>query len=365
MYYYFNPKSLIINGLDEQYGNDESRDYILVDNNLQVIANKQVFIDALANNDKYVKGKRLNLGIQNPPFPQSIGIEISSQCNYHCKMCPRRKLTRPSMNMESGIFYKIVDEIRHYNIKMLGLYRLGESLKHPEFFDFMEYIGLFDSLSNTFLSTNGGLLTDSIIERLLVGPLKFLNISMNALDGDTYRRITGMDHFDRVSSLSKSIRLRKTKRTPFISFQFLEQDMTFGQVPQFVDEYIEYADFVENSVLEDFGGQLTENAVFLDSSIYNSTDGKLFPCPRSKSGNALIYSNGDVVPCICDINAQYIKVGNIHTSSLKEMYEGEAWMQFRQMHTDITFGDHPLCGKCRDRLIFDLYKSKDQKNSPL
>ncbi len=340
---------------------DEDPACILVDNDLRVIGNKKAYVEALSSNARYIKGKRLNLNSENPPFPQSVGIEISSQCNYQCKMCPRRKLTRPSINMDPGIFYKVVDEIRHYDIKMLGLYRLGESLKHPQFFDFLNYIGRFDSLRNTFLSTNGGLLTEKVIGKLLSSSLKFLNISMNALDRETYQLITGRDHFDKVLTISRSIKKLKIKRTPFISFQFLEQDVTFGQVEKFVEEYIEYADFVENSVLEDFGGQLTDNAKFLESSRYANIDSGPRPCPRSKSGHALIYSNGDVVPCICDINAQYIKVGNINTSSLKDMYEGEAWTSFRKMHEERAFADHPLCGKCRDRLIFDLSKTRDKK----
>ena len=354
MFYYFNIKSLIVDDKMQENPADKNLTHVLVDNELRVIGNKALYEDALKRGERYIRGKRINRVQEYPSFPQSVGIEISSQCNYHCKMCPRRKLERPSVDMDPGLFYKIANEIKGRDIKMLGLYRLGESLMHPKFFEFLDYVGKYDTLKHSFLSTNGGILDDEIVERLLKSNLRFFGISLNARDRVTYKIVTGKDHFDRVSSLVKSIKARKTKRTPFISFQFLEQDVTFDQVPAFVEEYIEYADFVENSVLEDFGGQLTDNSRFLKDRVYAHAGSELFACPRSKFGYAFIYSNGDVVPCICDINAKYIKVGNMNESTLGEIYEGCAWKEFREMHINKTFADHPLCGKCLDRLICGL-----------
>lgn len=350
--YYFNIKSLIDDPNVKELSNSENLSEVLVDNNLRIIGNRKVYADALIRNDKYVTGRRLNRNTEFPVFPESVGIEISSKCNYHCKMCPRRSLDRESIHMRPELFYKVIDEISKNKVNMLGLYRLGESLTHPRFFEFLEYVGNFDSLKNSFLSTNGGLLNDEVIDRLLSSNLRFLNISLNALERDTYKQITGRDEFEHVKSICNEIKGRKKKRTPFVSFQFLEQDLTAGQVKSFVSEYVEYADFVESSVLEDFGGQLKNNVKFLESQIYPGVGNDDKPCQRSKWGMALIYSNGDVVPCICDINAKFIKVGNMFESSLKEIYESESWAQFREMQNDGSFIHHPLCGQCLDRKIY-------------
>ncbi len=66
-------------------------------------------------------------------FPKRILFEMTSKCNFLCRMCPQQNLKRPRMDMSGELYRKVIDEIDTYGIEGIWLYHLGESLLHPEF----------------------------------------------------------------------------------------------------------------------------------------------------------------------------------------------------------------------------------------
>jgi len=182
------------------------------------------------------------------------------------------------------------------------------------------------------------------------------------LDAQGYEYITGgkgnWEHLQRIVRMAKKL---KKRRSPFLGVQFIEQETTKGGLERFIDEYIDYVDIIESSLLEDFGGQLKQNINYIRKhNIEVDQKVKRIPCQRSIWGRFRIYSNGDVVPCISDINAQYLKMGNVGDNTISEIFNSDKWNEFRKMHKENRTDSHPLCGSCQDWMIYSNYNKRDK-----
>lgn len=332
---------------------------LLVDNELNVIGNAEVYWASRSVGCRAVYGQRVTHYQADPRYPDRFSIEMSSHCNYSCIMCPRTVLTREQGHMDEGLFRAIVDDIEEHGAAMVDLYRLGESTLHPRFEQMLDYLGRRRRPFPTSLFSNGGAFTEPKVEALLDSPVTLFGISLNALDAETYRGITGgRGDFDRVLGLVRSFKRRKRRRFPLFGVQFLEQEQTHQVLGRFVEEMIEHVDFIETSMLEDFGAQLPQNTGYIRRNLLQTEDVKRAPCQRSLWGRFRIYSSGDVVPCICDINAKHLKMGNVRTQSIAEIFNSEGWQAFRRMHLSGRADNHPLCGPCTDWMIYTGYNRK-------
>jgi hypothetical protein len=65
---------------------------------------------------------------------------------------------------------------------------------------------------------------------------------------------------------------------------------------------------------------------------------------RSAWGCFRIYSSGDVVPCIRDINAVHLKMGDVGERTISELFNSERWQEFPRLHQDGPAALHPSVG---------------------
>lgn len=75
----------------------------------------------------------------NPLFPSRVLLELTSQCNLDCVMCPRTVLDRTITSMPKEIAKRCIDELDNQKIQALWLYNIGESLLHPNFKEILDY----------------------------------------------------------------------------------------------------------------------------------------------------------------------------------------------------------------------------------
>ena len=108
-------------------------------------------------------------------FPRRVILELTSKCNFLCRMCPQNGLLRPRMHMDKEIGFKVLDELDRQGIDGLWLYHLGESILHPDFREIMDYLSAKENLGTVWLSTNGQAFTDERIRTVLESKIDFLN----------------------------------------------------------------------------------------------------------------------------------------------------------------------------------------------
>lgn len=128
-----------------------------------------------------------------------LRISITDRCNLNCIYC--NPLASETKLLHKEILrYEEILRIARIGVR-LGITKIrvtgGEPLARKGCCDFLKQLGSIKGLTDLSLTTNGVLLNDNI-DGIRAAGIKRLNISLDTLDREKYRRITGHDVFDRV-----------------------------------------------------------------------------------------------------------------------------------------------------------------------
>jgi MoaA/NifB/PqqE/SkfB family radical SAM enzyme len=127
-----------------------------------------------------------------PEPPDVLSVEITTRCNFKCKMCAlvtggTRSSQEPG-HLEESLWPRILEAARavgHVNVN-----GWGENFSHPGFLGFLEDLDRLGVSTN--FSTNGTYLTPPIVERLgRLRWLKHINVSIDSPDPKIFRTIRG------------------------------------------------------------------------------------------------------------------------------------------------------------------------------
>jgi len=125
---------------------------------------------------------------------RSLRISITQRCNLKCFYCHKEGEVAPGTEMtpeEIGRLVSIASGLGMSKLKITG----GEPLVREDVTRVIEACG--GSMEEISLTTNGVLLSEKAQELKEVG-LNRVNVSLDSLDKETYRKISGMDTLDRV-----------------------------------------------------------------------------------------------------------------------------------------------------------------------
>ena len=130
-------------------------------------------------------------------------IEVTTRCNFNCVFCSGRHMEQRDMDFET--VKKAIDMFPH--LKDIVLQGEGEPLLNPSFFDMATYAK--NAGLNVITITNGSLLTDENIMKLLESKIDVVYISIEAPDSELYKSIRrGGDYNKLVSNLQRFVQLR-------------------------------------------------------------------------------------------------------------------------------------------------------------
>ena len=132
-------------------------------------------------------------------YPISVRLDLTTYCNLRCEYCPQHGKVFSDKNvksrhMEMNVLKEIVRQIKDYGtIKEIINVRSGELFMHPQWFEMSQYIAENTGISKFEISTNGMLLNEKNIDKLLkLKYEKFLvRISIdgrNKEENDSYRK---------------------------------------------------------------------------------------------------------------------------------------------------------------------------------
>ncbi|MBI4917556.1 MAG: radical SAM protein [Acidobacteria bacterium] len=117
-----------------------------------------------------------------PRLPlERVHVEVTSLCNFACEFCPNPSLMRPGGLMELDLLAEILDEVAASGVgRRVYFHQQGEPLLHP---------GLADAVAHatslkleTSVTTNGALLTEAAVDRLVGAGLTELVVSLQTPD---------------------------------------------------------------------------------------------------------------------------------------------------------------------------------------
>ena len=130
-----------------------------------------------------------------------LRVSITDRCNLNCIYCfPHGRI--PRLSHDEILKYEEILRIVQIGVD-LGITKVrvtgGEPLVRKGVYDFLNRISQMPGVSEVTLTTNGILLKDNL-DNIRRAGIKRINISLDTLDKDKFKKITGNDGFETVWS---------------------------------------------------------------------------------------------------------------------------------------------------------------------
>lgn len=178
--------------------------------------------------DKVVEKKTL----KNRPW-RLFQVESAIACNLKCVMCPWRGMAKEAENR--GIMTQVVWEaIRPYldRVQSVDFTGGGEPLLQPKL---VEWIADAKNAGcETGFLSNGLLLTEERLKKILDAGINWICISMDGADAEMYNKIRVGSNFDRVCENVANIARLRAGKIPKTMINFVVMDMNSHQMEAIV-----------------------------------------------------------------------------------------------------------------------------------
>lgn len=247
---------------------------------------------------------------------KKIYIEIINSCNFRCSFCYDSERKAKKMSVEQ--FQNVVGKIKNYT-DFIYLHVLGEPMLHR---DFQQIVTVAQENNlNVQITTNGSFLKKHK-EFLLKNPVRQINISLHDAEENISKEKWSsfikemLEISDELSTVSY-VSLRLWNQT-------VEQSNEFNQLCQreiehFFSELPKPFDFLISTTFT-----LAPN-LFLNLAprfVWSGAEPSMCKKCYGLIDQLAILSNGDVVPCCIDADANLF-LGNIFEMELEKIITGE------------------------------------------
>ncbi len=268
-------------------------------------------------------------------FPKEVRIENTNLCNAVCTMCPREKLSRERGTMDTEFFGSLVGQLSEGGTEELHLQGYGEPLLDDGIFDKIR-MAKDGGIPYTFMVTNASLLDDERCRRLVESGLDKLKISFYGLNKDEYEDVhKGLTYEEVRDNVERLLRVKKKARSssPVVDLKYI------GGLGKFLLFALQWGfkARVSYARLHNYGDGRGFNKPDLDN--------RLRSCPMVASPVMQVLWDGRVVPCCYDFDGKII-LGDLTEESIKDVWGGQRYTKFREVHQRKEFEKLPLCLNC-------------------
>jgi MoaA/NifB/PqqE/SkfB family radical SAM enzyme len=165
-------------------------------------------------------------------YPLRCYFETTNRCNLRCRMCGQSFFRGERVDMPREAIAQIAPLFNFMDD--VSIFGYGEAL-------LVDYIpDLLDAIPphvNSWLVTNGILLTPDRNRMLIEHGLKTLFVSIDAASSETYRFVRGADAYERVVAQVSDLQERKRalgSATPRLTLTFVAMRRNIDELPAFV-----------------------------------------------------------------------------------------------------------------------------------
>jgi sulfatase maturation enzyme AslB (radical SAM superfamily) len=282
---------------------------------------------------------------ENKIFPPMVFAEITNVCNLKCIHCPYPQISQKEsykpLYMDFNIYKKIVDEVSGFKSVILRLVCDGEPMLHPDFLKMIIYAKR-KKISPLCFNTNGTLLDEQASREILHHGVDAVEISLDALNKDTYEYIRNGASFDQVmSNVHRFIRLRnelnsKTK----IMVSIIDQPEASHEIKEFVSYWAHKVDRVITRAYTSIGG-------LVDPDKMKTTNNRdRWPCPLLWT-RAFVNVDGLIKFCVEDWFDETV-IGDIRYETLRYVWSSDKYQRLRDHHLSNAFDKIQHCTSCVD-----------------
>lgn len=281
--------------------------------------------------------------------PWTLFVDVTNYCNFKCVFCPTGnpemvKGLRGRGHMNVTLFEKILKDMKRCDkLKMLNLYKDGEPLAHPLFTDMVRLAKNARVTEKIWTKTNGELIPR--FPGLGTCGLDMIGISVpHVTDDGIFKTVGRHVNYDQYRENIK--RLFEGKRTCEISVKIADVGLTDSEINKFYDDFEHISDYIAIEGLHGWSASDVKNMQIHDSGTFdgNPFDEKVC-CPLPFYMMTINY-DGTVSVCNDDWGYWH-KLGDVREQSVKAIWNGKAYRDFRLMHLEGRRSENEACGTCQ------------------
>ncbi|MBI4382762.1 MAG: radical SAM protein, partial [Nitrospinae bacterium] len=140
----------------------------------------------------------------------SLIIEPTNTCNLRCTFCfVTEGMDRPEGFMDFDLFRKVIDDSP--GLEHLCMHNWGEPLLHKDIFRMIDY-AVRSGVKYVVMNTNGTLLTDKMIGRIVDSSLSIIRFSIDG-SPETFQKVRGVP-LEKIENNILKLKARKEKVRP-------------------------------------------------------------------------------------------------------------------------------------------------------
>ena len=321
------------------------------------------------------------------PRPKILWIELTSKCPFDCIFCTRRTRFGAGRHLDFEVYRKLIAELDAPDF--IGLNYSGESLYYPKLLDAIRLAAATGAA--TELVSAFSTVSPAVLRGIVESGLDRLAISLHTMDREQYQAIYQFGSLDLLKQRVADVQELKATlgvQKPRLDFCFVAMSENLHQLPA-VAAYARSVGAREISihpiigrhlVPHDFSRELHGNQlrsgfkyelraevealrsahpgfavnvlnpdVDLNPRLSHSPgyyspllpDGaRIHSCDQSPFESVHVLAGGNVV--VCEVHDE-VSLGNLHEQSLREIWTGERYRDFRRRYVT---GSVPECRTC-------------------
>lgn len=273
--------------------------------------------------------------------PYAVDIEVTSNCDADCIMCPRKAMSRRVGPMDFSLFKKIIDEAVALDVQELRLNGYGEISILRNYKEYLSYIRQKSRSIKIIINTNGMRMSAEMAKVYVESRVQTVNIAIDGATAETFENIRKKLKLDVVeNNVRQLIQIRDDmgKKHPLVLVQMIAMPQNVHEVDLFFQKWKGVADRVA------IAGLLARTEAV---SFAKNEDREWEKTPCFLLWHQMpILSDGTVALC-CDDWDGRVPQGNLNTSTIKEIWSSQKRQRIRSVHLLGKASKIPLCDGCK------------------
>lgn len=271
---------------------------------------------------------------------RKVNFDVCTFCNHKCTFCsnadPRTIKHQTSLDDFKNIMQNLT---KHVEPSEIGLSAKGEVLVNNDFVAIVKSCKEDFDIPYVYFSTNGALLSDKKVNKLLEAGIDSIKFSINAVDAQAYNAVHLVDDFDLVINNFKNLLRLKKEKYPKLKISIssvinMQEDVLKEKFRALLGEDFDLVDLISvyqityTSKFEEIasGKKVTKKCPIPFNEIYINSDGSLGLC--------------------CKDYFDEVNFGSLKENDFLDLYESRAFKKIRDMHTKSEFPDNHICKNC-------------------
>jgi len=130
------------------------------------------------------------------PFPITLEIDLTNRCNHNCSFCNYAERINTSRDsLDTSVLKTRLKEAKTLGTKAVVFSGGGEPMLHKDYFEIIDFTKQVGFDVGTI--SNGSIIAENNVDTI-VKSLQWIRISLAGGDRDSYKKVQGVDQFDKI-----------------------------------------------------------------------------------------------------------------------------------------------------------------------